>query len=107
MAAHIPESHRDLIDGAFYAALTTILPDGQPQTGEAQARPPALIDGVNARLIQPADARGLADALCQLADQPALRAQLGASARELASEFGWESIAMRHVDLYQRITRMA
>jgi PPOX class probable F420-dependent enzyme len=27
----IPESHRDLIDGAYCAALTTVMPDGQPQ----------------------------------------------------------------------------
>ena len=28
----IPESHQDLIDGPFCVALTTIMPDGQPQT---------------------------------------------------------------------------
>ena len=28
---HIPESHRDLIDGGYCVALTTIMPDGQPQ----------------------------------------------------------------------------
>lgn len=27
----IPESHRDLIDGPYWAALTTVMPDGQPQ----------------------------------------------------------------------------
>lgn len=27
----IPESHRDLIDGPFWAALTTVMPNGQPQ----------------------------------------------------------------------------
>ncbi len=32
MAAHIPPSHRDLVGGPFYAALTTLMPDGQPQT---------------------------------------------------------------------------
>ncbi len=30
--AQIPESHRDLIDGPYWAALTTLMPDGQPQT---------------------------------------------------------------------------
>jgi PPOX class probable F420-dependent enzyme len=29
---HIPESHQDLIDGAFTVALATVMPDGQPQT---------------------------------------------------------------------------
>lgn len=28
---HIPESHRDLLDGDACAALTTVMPDGQPQ----------------------------------------------------------------------------
>ncbi len=28
----IPESHQDLIDGPYVAALTTVMPDGQPQT---------------------------------------------------------------------------
>ncbi len=32
MVAKIPESHRDLIEGPYCAALTTIMPDGQPQT---------------------------------------------------------------------------
>jgi PPOX class probable F420-dependent enzyme len=29
---HIPESHLDLIDGPYVVALSTIMPDGQPQT---------------------------------------------------------------------------
>ncbi len=28
----IPRSHLDLIDGPYWAALTTVMPDGQPQT---------------------------------------------------------------------------
>jgi PPOX class probable F420-dependent enzyme len=28
----LPESHRDLLDGDTCAALTTVMPDGQPQT---------------------------------------------------------------------------
>ncbi len=31
MAAHIPDSHRDLVDGPVIAALATLMPDGQPQ----------------------------------------------------------------------------
>jgi PPOX class probable F420-dependent enzyme len=30
--AGIPASHRDLIDGPYWAALTTVMPDGRPQT---------------------------------------------------------------------------
>ena len=29
---YIPESHLDLIDGPYTVALTTVMPDGQPQT---------------------------------------------------------------------------
>jgi hypothetical protein len=29
---HIPESHIDLIDGPYVVALSTLMPDGQPQT---------------------------------------------------------------------------
>jgi PPOX class probable F420-dependent enzyme len=28
----IPDSHRDLLEGPYWAALTTMMPDGQPQT---------------------------------------------------------------------------
>ena len=31
MTKCIPESHQDLIDGPFIVALSTLLPDGQPQ----------------------------------------------------------------------------
>src|ERR1041384_6687043 len=31
MATHIPESHRDLLDGPIIAALATLMPDGSPQ----------------------------------------------------------------------------
>lgn len=32
MSDIIPDSHRDLVDGPYWAALTTVMPDGQPQT---------------------------------------------------------------------------
>ena len=32
MSEQIPESHRDLLAGPVNVALTTIMPDGQPQT---------------------------------------------------------------------------
>jgi PPOX class probable F420-dependent enzyme len=31
MNGTIPESHRDLIDGLYWAGLTTVVPEGQPQ----------------------------------------------------------------------------
>jgi PPOX class probable F420-dependent enzyme len=32
MNLRIPDSHRDLIDGPYVVALSTVMPDGQPQT---------------------------------------------------------------------------
>lgn len=32
MSERIPDSHLDLIDGPVYVVLTTIMPDGQPQS---------------------------------------------------------------------------
>ena len=32
MSPQIPESHQDLLNGPRVAALTTVMPDGQPQT---------------------------------------------------------------------------
>jgi Pyridoxamine 5'-phosphate oxidase len=32
MMTEIPESHRDLLNGPRVAALTTVMPDGYPQT---------------------------------------------------------------------------
>ena len=32
MPATIPDSHKDLVEGPYNAALTTVMPDGQPQT---------------------------------------------------------------------------
>ncbi len=32
MIKPIPESHQDLIDGPYTVALSTVMPDGQPQT---------------------------------------------------------------------------
>lgn len=29
--AHIPESHRDVLEGGYCVALTTVMPNGQPQ----------------------------------------------------------------------------
>jgi len=32
MSAKIPDSHKDLLEGAVNVVLTTVMPDGQPQT---------------------------------------------------------------------------
>jgi glycosyltransferase involved in cell wall biosynthesis len=44
--------------------------------------PEAIEDGAQGLLVEPGDARGLADAIARLAADPALRERLGAAARE-------------------------
>ena len=46
MQTHIPEAYRDLVDGPRVAALTTVMPDGQPQTKFTDGRNPTLPPGV-------------------------------------------------------------
>jgi glycosyltransferase involved in cell wall biosynthesis len=62
--------------------------------------PPRLVHGTHAWLVPPEDAAALATAARTLLDDPALRARLGAGARELARYFRWERIAEAHTALY-------
>jgi glycosyltransferase involved in cell wall biosynthesis len=61
---------------------------------------PDLVDLQNVALVPIGDAQQLAARLQQLADDPALRARLGAAGRVVAGAFTWEAIAARHHDLY-------
>jgi glycosyltransferase involved in cell wall biosynthesis len=57
-----------------------------------------------ARLVPPGDAPALAAALSDLIADPAERARLGAAAaRAAATEYSWDAIARRHVDLYAEL----
>jgi len=64
---------------------------------------PRLVDGESALLVPPGDERALADGLMALADDAALRVRLAAGAYALAPRFAWDSIAGRHVALYERL----
>jgi glycosyltransferase involved in cell wall biosynthesis len=62
-----------------------------------------LVDGENVLLAPPGDAVALASAIERLARDARLRERLGASGRALAAQFGWDAIAARHEQLYQRL----
>jgi glycosyltransferase involved in cell wall biosynthesis len=61
--------------------------------------------GDAALLVPPRRPDRLAEALGRLVQDDALRARLGAGARaRVEQEFGWPSIARRHVDLYHELS---
>jgi glycosyltransferase involved in cell wall biosynthesis len=61
---------------------------------------PDLVDLQNVALVPIGDAQQLATRIQQLADDPVLRARLGAAGRVVAGACTWEAIAARHHDLY-------
>ncbi len=62
-----------------------------------------LADGENVLLVPPEDAGALAAALARLAGDAMLRERLSASARALAAQFAWVTIAERHETLYHEL----
>lgn len=64
--------------------------------------PEAIEDGVQGLLVEPGDARGLADAIARLAGDPALRERLGAAARErMLREFDLTTNARQLAGLFR------
>jgi glycosyltransferase involved in cell wall biosynthesis len=72
-------------------------------TTEPAERLPELRDGDNIRLVPPESAPALVLAITELLQAPALRARLGQGARELASDFSWDTIAARTLGFYQSL----
>jgi polysaccharide biosynthesis protein PslF len=84
--------------GSLLAALAHALPVVTTAGVE-----PGLRHGEHALLIPPGDLPALCGALADLGADPALRARLAAGGAQVAAQFGWDSIADRHLDLYRRV----
>jgi len=100
--------------GSFLAALTHGLP---VVSTEPEMALPELVHGQNVWLVparrrcgeatrrdrpmSATDPKALAEALALLADDGELRQRLGAGARDLARQFGWQRIATRTMELYR------
>lgn len=65
--------------------------------------PPSLQPEQHCLLVPPNDAEWLSTAIARLLGDKALRERLMAGAKELATHFSWETIADRHLSLYQSL----
>lgn len=65
-----------------------------------------LVDGHNGFLISQ-DPEVIAERLMQLSADPELRARMGAAAREAALDFRWETMVLRHHELYAQLAGQA
>ena len=71
------------------------------------AMPEVVEDGVHGFLVPPNDAKALADALDRLAADPALRSQMGSSARDRCeARFGVERTAEKLLQVYKQVLRV-
>lgn len=62
-----------------------------------------LTPGAEGLLVPPKDTRALGTALCQLLADRELRQRMGATGKETAKQYGWERVARRVMDYYQRL----
>lgn len=93
--------------GSLMAALAHGLPVVSTRN-EAPARQgaaafPAIVDGENALLVPPEDPVKMAAAVHRVMTDDALRGRLSRASMALSSDFGWEAIAERHLEMYRRL----
>lgn len=93
--------------GSLMAALAHGLPIVSTRPAddvrEAAGLFPLLHNGKSALLVSPDEPVALAEAVTRVMSDAALRARLARAARELAREFEWNTIAERHIEMYQRL----
>lgn len=76
---------------------------GQPVVAESIGGIPEYVDSTCAILTPPGDAAGLAAAVLELRDSPALRVSLAAGARKRAEMLDWKNIADQMRGIYERL----
>ncbi|MCL4297650.1 MAG: glycosyltransferase family 4 protein [Anaerolineae bacterium] len=97
-------------DGVSFRRTTLIaaLRHGCPVVSTYPADPgliPEIRPGENMLLARPGDATALAQAVAQLADDPALGQKLALGSKQLGDLFTWEKIARDTAELYRRLSR--
>jgi glycosyltransferase involved in cell wall biosynthesis len=79
--------------------------DQVPRFGRSSSVLRPFKDGENVLMVPPGDAPALVAAIERLANDTKLRAQLAAGGRALAAQFGWDTIAAQHEELYAHLIR--
>lgn len=69
--------------------------------------PEAVTDGVSGIIVPARDSDALADAVTRLADDPRVRGQMGAAAREASSRFDIRTAVAREQQVYRDLARRA
>ncbi|MBX3052543.1 MAG: glycosyltransferase [Caldilineaceae bacterium] len=91
--------------------LNVCVPDamscGKPVVGSTAAgNELAIVDGETGFLVPEGDPAALAQAIAALADDPSLRARMGAAGRRrVESHLGWPVLARRYLQQFERLRR--
>jgi glycosyltransferase involved in cell wall biosynthesis len=88
----------------FGIVVIEALGSGVPVVGSCIGNIPELVDdGVTGLLVPPGDPAALAEALARLARDPALRARMGAAARQRGAAFRAATVVPQFEDVYRRV----
>lgn len=79
---------------------------GRPVVGTVLGGPRTLLThGVDGVLVDPRDAKALADAISSLLDDPDRAAAMGAAGRREVERYTWEAVVDRYDAVYDRVLR--
>lgn len=75
---------------------------GKPVVASRVGGVPELVrDGIDGILVDPGDAKGLAESIIRLLNDPALRTRMGSSGQSRVSEFSWDATAKVVIEAYR------
>jgi glycosyltransferase involved in cell wall biosynthesis len=92
------------VDGLNVCVLDAMSCAKPVVASDAAGNPLAVVDGVTGRIVPEGSASGLAAAIAELADNPALRSRMGAAGRRrIDEELGWPVLAQHYLQHFERL----